>query len=175
MTETDTQQQENKLIAERRAKLDAIRSTALSSQSSAFPNQLTREHLAADLQTQYGEETKEALAALDKKVSVAGRIMAKRGPFMVLHDVSGSIQLYMDKKTQQAIKATTGLWDIGDIVNVTRDLQGWSAKEFRVLSMKIHSGGTISLELAEFESSVYDWAVSVETDPPENTNLLNPL
>ena len=119
MTETDTQQQENKLIAERRAKLDAIRSTALSSQSSAFPNQLTREHLAADLQTQYGEETKEALTALDKKVSVAGRIMAKRGPFMVLHDVSGSIQLYMDKKTQQAIKATTGLWDIGDIVNVT--------------------------------------------------------
>ena len=119
MTTTDTQQQENKLIAERREKLSAIRSHATSSNTNAFPNQVTREHLAADLQEQYHGETKEALAELDQKVSVAGRIMAKRGPFMVLQDVSGSIQLYMDKKVQQSIKAATGLWDIGDIVNVT--------------------------------------------------------
>ena len=119
MTTTDSQQQENKLITERRTKLDAIRSQSQASQRSAFPNQLTREHLAADLQKQYGEETKESLETLDKKVSVAGRIMAKRGPFMVLQDVSGRIQLYMDKKAQQAVKASTGLWDIGDIVNVT--------------------------------------------------------
>jgi len=109
--------QDNPLVAERRGKLDAIRARADEAQTSAFPNQLTRDHRAADLQSEHGGETKAALEALDKTVSVAGRIMAKRGPFMVLQDVSGTIQLYADKKAQQTIKATTGPWDIGDIVS----------------------------------------------------------
>ena len=40
--------------------------------------------------------------------------MARRGPFMVLQDQSGRIQIYADKAIQQDIKH----WDIGDIVGV---------------------------------------------------------
>ncbi|MGS2718826.1 lysine--tRNA ligase [Eionea flava] len=105
---------ENKLIAERREKLTAIRE-----QGVAFPNAVTREHKAADLQAEFGEKTKEELEALDHKVSVAGRVMAKRGPFMVLQDVTGRVQLYADKASQKQLKETCGLWDIGDIVNVS--------------------------------------------------------
>ena len=112
---SNTQQQdENRLIAERREKLAAIRE-----QGVAFPNQVVRENTAADLQNRFGEKTKEELEALNQQVSVAGRIMAKRGPFMVLQDVSGRIQLYASKDAQKQLKASCGLWDIGDIVSVS--------------------------------------------------------
>lgn len=105
---------ENKLIAERREKLAAIRE-----QGVAFPNDVTREDTAADLQAEFGDKTKEELEVLDHQVSVAGRVMAKRGPFMVLQDVTGRIQLYASKAAQNQLKETCGLWDIGDIVNVS--------------------------------------------------------
>ena len=57
------------------------------------------------------------MEALNRQAGVAGRIMRKRGPFIVIQDVSGQIQLYVDKKglpaeTLEEIKG----WDIGDIV-----------------------------------------------------------
>ena len=104
---------ENHLIAERREKLTAIRE-----QGVAFPNQIERENYTADLQKEFGEHSKEALEELSHQVSVAGRVMAKRGPFMVLQDVTGQIQLYASKDAQKTLKATTGLWDIGDVVFV---------------------------------------------------------
>ncbi|ODS24697.1 lysine--tRNA ligase [Candidatus Endobugula sertula] len=107
-------QDENKLIAERREKLAAIRE-----QGVAFPNNVVREDTAAALQQAYGEKTKEELEILGHQVSVAGRVMVKRGPFMVLQDGSGQIQLYANKEAQKLLKATSGLWDIGDIVNVS--------------------------------------------------------
>jgi lysyl-tRNA synthetase class 2 len=107
-------QDENRLIAERREKLASIREQGL-----AFPNAVKRDHKARDLQTQFGEKTKAELEELSHVVSVAGRVMAKRGPFMVLQDVSGQIQLYASKDAQKALKETTGLWDLGDIVNVS--------------------------------------------------------
>jgi len=107
-------QDENKLIAERRAKLAAIRA-----RGNAFPSDFRRTDNSADLQRELGEKSKDELEALDHQVSVAGRIMAKRGPFMVLQDSSGTIQLYTDKQTQQAIKEHDGQWDIGDIVGVS--------------------------------------------------------
>jgi lysyl-tRNA synthetase class 2 len=110
----DTAKEENKLIAERREKLATIRAQGI-----AFPNDVTREHKAADLQAEFGEKTKAELEELDHKVSVAGRVMAKRGPFMVLQDVTGRVQLYASKDAQNQLKETCGLWDIGDIVNVT--------------------------------------------------------
>jgi lysyl-tRNA synthetase class 2 len=66
-----------------------------------------------------GEHDKQALEVLDRHASVAGRVMAKRGPFLVLQDMSARIQLYVDKKSlseehASAIKS----WDIGDIVGV---------------------------------------------------------
>lgn len=110
---TTSEQEENKLIAERRAKLSAIRE-----KGPAFPNKFSRSDYAAALQTEFGEKTKEELEASGHTVSVAGRIMAKRGPFFVLQDTSGRIQLYADKQTQKTIKESSGQWDIGDIVGV---------------------------------------------------------
>ncbi|WKD50874.1 lysine--tRNA ligase [Microbulbifer spongiae] len=110
---TDFQQDENKLIAERRTKLSALRE-----KGNAFPNSFRRENLAADLQAEFGNKQKEELEELGKSACVAGRILAKRGPFMVIQDVSDRIQLYADKAAQKDIKARFGAWDIGDIVGV---------------------------------------------------------
>ena len=85
----------------------------------AFPNQVEREHSAAQLQAEFGDKTKDELESLNHRVSVAGRVMAKRGPFMVLQDTSGRIQLYASKEAQKELKSTTGLWDMGDIVSVS--------------------------------------------------------
>lgn len=104
---------ENRLIQERREKLDYIRQ-----QGNAFPNTWERQHMAADLQQEYGDRSKEDLEQLDYQVSVAGRIMARRGPFLVIQDMTGPIQAYASKDVQGAIKDRWGQWDIGDIVGV---------------------------------------------------------
>lgn len=103
---------ENKLIAERRAKLAAIRS-----RRAAFPSDFRRDSLAQQLQGELGDRDKSELEQLARQATVAGRIMAKRGPFLVLQDVSGRIQLYVDKKSlPEALAAEIKTWDIGDIV-----------------------------------------------------------
>lgn len=110
------QQDENRLIAERRAKLSAIRENC---KSNGFPNDFRREHYADDLQQKFGELDKETLAEQQHEVSIAGRIMAKRGPFLLLQDMSGRIQSYAAKDTQKDIKARYGALDIGDIIGVS--------------------------------------------------------
>ena len=115
--QTTTALDENRLIAERRAKLSAIRE-----KGNAFPNSFRRDHTAAELQAAHGDKTKEELETLGLVAAVAGRIMAKRGPFLVLQDGSGQIQLYADKAAQQTLKDSTGLWDIGDLVGVKGQL-----------------------------------------------------
>lgn len=107
--------EENKLVAERRSKLQAIRE-----QGQAFPNGFRRDSLARDLQAELGAKEKADLEALDRKAAVAGRIMAKRGPFLVLQDVSDRIQLYVDKKAlPEMLVAQIKSWDIGDIVSAS--------------------------------------------------------
>ena len=113
--DTPGQIDENKLIVERRGKLSYIREQG---QATAFPNSFRRSDFAAKLQESFGDKDKDELEALHHEVSVAGRIMAKRGPFMVLQDVSGQIQLYADKAVQADIKERYGHWDVGDLVGV---------------------------------------------------------
>ncbi len=108
-------QDENKLIAERRGKLANIRENC---PANGHPNDFDRDHYAADIQAEHGDKTKEELEALQLTYSVAGRVMAKRGPFLVLQDMSGRIQSYAEKAVQKDIKERWGLLDIGDIVGV---------------------------------------------------------
>ncbi|MGL4476271.1 MAG: lysine--tRNA ligase [Shewanella sp.] len=112
-------QDENKLIAERRAKLEHVRQQC---PANAHPNTFRRTHKAAELQAEYGHNTKEELEALGFKTSIAGRIMAKRGPFLVIQDVSGRIQAYAEKGVQADIKERFQGLDIGDIIGVTGQL-----------------------------------------------------
>ncbi len=116
---TDHVQDENKLIAERRAKLARIRETC---PANGHPNNFDRKHKAADIQAEYGGYTKERLEEMGIQRSVAGRVMAKRGPFLVIQDVSGRIQAYAGKDVQKELKAKYQGLDIGDIIGVTGQL-----------------------------------------------------
>ena len=108
-------QEENKLIAERRAKLDHIRQSC---KANGHPNDFRRDSLAGDLQAEFGDKSKEELEELNKTVAIAGRIMAKRGPFLVIQEVSGRIQAYAAKPVQKDLKEKYQGLDIGDIVGV---------------------------------------------------------
>ena len=73
---------ENRLIAERRAKLEALREAG-----PAFPNDFRPDTHAADLHEQFGDADDEALESVDGTFAVAGRMMAKRlmGKIAVRH------------------------------------------------------------------------------------------
>ena len=112
LNEHALQEEENRLIALRKEKLAAERA-----RGQAFPNDFRRDSLAGDLQRQYADSSKEELAEAAVPVKVAGRIMLNRGAFMVIQDMSGRIQVYVDRKglpaeTLEAIKS----WDLGDII-----------------------------------------------------------
>ncbi|MBY4678994.1 lysine--tRNA ligase [Marinobacterium arenosum] len=113
MSDNTQQQDENRLIAERRDKLAAMRE-----QGNAFPNRFRRDSYAQDLQDSHGDKSKEELAEAGIKVSVAGRVMLNRGAFMVLQDMSGRIQLYVNKEARAFAKGV----DLGDIIGVTGEL-----------------------------------------------------
>ena len=112
---TDQVQDENKLIAERRAKLDMIRKNC---KANGHPNDFRRDSLAADLQAKHGEMTKEELEQAGHIYAIAGRVMAKRGPFLAIQDVSGRIQAYASKDVQKELKEKYSGLDIGDIIGV---------------------------------------------------------
>ncbi len=112
---TDQLQDENKLIAERRAKLDMIRENC---KANGHPNDFRRDSLAAELEAKYGEMTKEELEEAGHVFAIAGRIMAKRGPFLAIQDVSGRIQAYASKDVQKELKEKYSGLDIGDIIGI---------------------------------------------------------
>ncbi len=109
----NTQLDENRLIAERREKLSALRE-----QGQAFPNTFRRDSYAEDLQSEHGEKSKEELEAAGIKVSIAGRVMLNRGAFMVIQDMSGRIQAYVNKEARSFAKQL----DLGDIVGISGEL-----------------------------------------------------
>ena len=59
----ELQQEENKLIAQRKEKLAAVREA----RAIAFPNDFRRDAYFADLQKQYADKTKEELAVKKRK------------------------------------------------------------------------------------------------------------
>ena len=105
----NAQPEDNKLIAERRAKLAEMRE-----QGGAFPNNFRRDATAAELQAKYGDHTKEELAEMGVQVAIAGRMMLDRKAFKVVQDMTGRIQIYASKDVQK----DTRHWDLGDIVGV---------------------------------------------------------
>ncbi len=109
-------QDENQILADRRAKLARLRE-----RGNAFPNDFSREHLAADLHAAHGAATKEDLEAAPPRACVAGRMMLKRvmgkASFATLQDMSGRIQVYV-KSDALGAEAYEDFkhWDLGDIV-----------------------------------------------------------
>ena len=109
-------QDENQIIAERRAKLAELRQAG-----NAFPNTFRREQVAAQLHQHYDDSSKEQLEAQPITVTVAGRMVLKRvmgkASFATIQDMSGRIQLYVsDDHTGAAEHAAFKHYDLGDII-----------------------------------------------------------
>ncbi len=115
-TKIAAEQDEHALIAQRRAKLAALRE-----QGVAFPTDFRRNVMAGELHAEYGDKDNDYFEANPRRVSVAGRMMAKRvmgkASFAQLLDMSGRIQVFAQRDAlpegaYEAFKA----WDIGDIL-----------------------------------------------------------
>ena len=111
-------QDENRLIAERREKL-----TALRGQGIAFPNDFKVDSFAGDLQAEFADKdvhTAEVIEAVARRVKMAGRIVLKRVQgkvsFVQLQDFSGRIQLFIHQGTVGETYDAFKGWDMGDIV-----------------------------------------------------------
>ena len=113
--------EENRLIAERRAKLAAVRA-----QGPAFPNDFRRDALAADLLSTYRERDAAWLEANPVRVRVGGRMMFKRlmgkASFAKLADRSGVIQVFLQEDVLGAAYEAFRSFDVGDIVGAVGPL-----------------------------------------------------
>jgi lysyl-tRNA synthetase, class II len=128
--------EENKLIAERRRKLAALRALG-----PAFPNEFRRTALAGELQSAYGERDKEWLEANPTRIAVGGRMRSKRGQgrvsFANIADRTGQIQLFLQKDALGAdVYEQFKSWDVGDIVGAAGPLFRTNAGE---LSVRVES------------------------------------
>jgi lysyl-tRNA synthetase class 2 len=112
----EIEQDENRLIAERRGKLDALRENA-----NAYPNDFRQTATAAELRKRFSELGRDELAVVEEEFSIAGRMMAKRVmgkiAFVRLQDRSGSIQLVIQRDgLPEGVYQQFKHWDVGDIV-----------------------------------------------------------
>ncbi len=130
---------ENQLVAERRSKLNAIRE-----QGVAFPNDFRRADYAGDLQAEFADTdqwTAEALAASERSIQIAGRMVLKRdmgkASFATIQDMTGRMQLYLQASTLEQSYDAFKSWDIGDIVAVEGSLMRTKTGELSIKATAI--------------------------------------
>ena len=110
--------EENKLITERKKKLDAIKIN-----NKAYPNTFRKKDYANSIGDKYKDLEKEGIAEKNIPVSIAGRLLTIRNmgnsSFANLHDESGNIQIYLQKKQvgEDSYLLFNNL-DLGDIVGI---------------------------------------------------------
>jgi lysyl-tRNA synthetase, class II len=106
---------ENKLIAERRAKLEKLRE-----RGTAFPNDFRRDALADQLLTAYGDRAAEWFDKNVIRVKVGGRMMAKRvmgkASFAKIADRTGQMQLFVQGEALGPVYDEFKSWDVGDVL-----------------------------------------------------------
>jgi len=107
--------EENKLIAERRAKLEQLRGAG-----NAFPNDYRRNALAAQLHSAFGDRDAQWLEANPARVNVGGRMLFKRvmgkASFAKIADRTGQIQLFLQQDALGEAYEAFKSWDVGDII-----------------------------------------------------------
>jgi lysyl-tRNA synthetase class 2 len=136
MTDDNQPQDENKLIAERRDKLRALRGQGI-----AFPNDFHPDAFAGDLQGEFDGKGAEEVEASARHVKIAGRMVLKRGQgkvsFVQIQDMTGRIQLFVQANavgdTYEAFKS----WDVGDIVGAEGALMRTKTGELSVKVEKL--------------------------------------
>jgi len=112
----ETEFDENRLIAQRREKLNAIRE-----QGNAFPNDFRRNVMNSELQAEYADWDVDQLKAEPRRVKIAGRLMTKRvmgkASFANIRDMSGDMQLYVARdELPEGVYPDFKTWDLGDII-----------------------------------------------------------
>ena len=114
--------EENKLITERKKKLEEIKKN-----HKAYPNSFKKTDYANNLISNHSNADKESLEKDAINVSVSGRLLTIRNmgnsSFANLHDESGDIQIYLQKKQvgEDSYKLFNNL-DLGDIVGINGTL-----------------------------------------------------
>ncbi|TFE01945.1 lysine--tRNA ligase [Jeotgalibacillus sp. R-1-5s-1] len=110
----------NDQVRVRREKMEAIRAQG----NDPFGKRFDRTHGSADIKNEFGELSKEELEETSHEVTVAGRIMTKRGKgkagFTHIQDLQGQIQLYVRKDAvgDEAYELFNTA-DLGDIIGVS--------------------------------------------------------
>ena len=137
MTDDNKKPDENKLIAERRAKLAALRE-----QGNAFPNDFRRNAIAEELHRTFEAHDKDALEEEKIEVSVSGRMMAKRvmgkASFVKLQDRSGQIQVRLERdRLPEGVYQAFKKWDVGDIVGAQGVLFRTNTGELTVMAEEV--------------------------------------
>ncbi len=128
---------ENKLIAERRGKLDLLRE-----QGNAYPTDFRRNALAGQLHQTFAAHEDDALREEHIKVSVSGRMMRKnvmgKASFVGIQDRSGVIQLRLERDhLPEGVYQAFKKWDVGDIVAATGELFRTQKGELTVLADEV--------------------------------------
>ena len=110
----------NEQFQVRKEKLDLLREKGLD----PFGKRFERSHLVSDIVEKYGEFDNEYLEDKNIPVTIAGRIMTKRGKgkagFAHVQDLSGQIQIYvrLDAVGPEQYEVFN-IVDLGDIVGIT--------------------------------------------------------
>lgn len=112
------QQDENHIIAERRAKLAKLRAEGV-----AYPNDFKRTDLFGDLNAKYEHATAEELEAAHVEVACSGRMMLKRvmgkASFATVRDFTGEMQYFISQADLgDEVYERFKTYDLGDIVAV---------------------------------------------------------
>jgi lysyl-tRNA synthetase, class II len=123
----------------RRDKMDALREKGLD----PFGKRFDRSHDSNEIKTQFEEFSKEELEEEEITVSIAGRIMTKRGKgkagFAHIQDLPGQIQIYVRKdaigEEQYEIFKTA---DLGDLVGITGTVFKTKVGELSVKAQEFH-------------------------------------
>ncbi|MCV3733907.1 lysine--tRNA ligase [Mycoplasma enhydrae] len=86
----------------------------------------------------YASKTKDQIEAKKQNVIFNGRVMTQRGPFLVLQDRYGSMQVYVDKKSLDEISLEVlKQLDLGDIISVEGYVSKTNTDALMVKSSKI--------------------------------------
>ncbi|HEY5754996.1 MAG TPA: lysine--tRNA ligase [Steroidobacter sp.] len=113
---------ENKLIAERRGKLDKLRGPG----ANGYPNDFRRDALADQLLTAYGDREPTWFDQNTVRVKVGGRMMSKRvmgkASFAKIADRTGEIQLFLQSAAIGPAYDEFKSWDVGDVLGAEGNL-----------------------------------------------------
>ena len=135
-TELQAEAEVNHLVAERRAKLERAREKGV-----AFPNDFRRDSVAGDLHLAYGGHGPEWFDAHPVRVTIAGRMMAKRvmgkASFAKLRDRSGDIQAFLQSAALGEAYDEFKGWDVGDILGAEGTLFKTKTGELTVKAERV--------------------------------------